>query len=232
MSFQVLLDIRTDVRDEIGEPMDFEGARGAFWTKAELNRRINRALQEIARATYCNENTFERDIESGEQVYAVPPQVLPGGTAYMEYRTTDDTIYPLRYRDHKLLRSWGLDTFDIPRFWTVWRNCYYLWPIPPTFTENTPQLRVRFYGITEPLVEDTDGLELHDAYHDAVVHRVAYWCLVGEDAARRADHLAAFREVVAELNLDYRVRQFQQPSDMHFEMEHLGDFDGRGLYRE
>lgn len=93
-------------------------------------------------------------------------------------------------------------------------------------------LRVRYYALPEPLVEDTDGVELHDSYHDAIVHRVAYWMLVGEDAQRRQDHLIAFKELMNEIQLDYRTRQMQQPADMHFENEYLGDFDGRGLFKE
>jgi len=329
MGFRTLLDIRTDVRDEVGEPLEFEGSRAGYWTKGELNRRINRALNEVTRSAYSNETTYERPIEPREQVYATPPQLLPGGTAYMEYRSTDETIYPLRYREHKLLRSWGKDTFDVPRFWSIWRNCYYLWPIPPgevgrvgldievedqlvyialpsgdrillyampayssqgttalaltiasgsvrlvlpdestlviapTAETGTPSiilenfivsvlmpsgdtlalyntgmeaghgnLRVRYYGMVEPLVEDGDGCELHDTYHDAVVHRVAYWLLTAEDAVRRQDHLLAFKELMLEINLDYRTRQMQQPADMHFENEYLGDFDGRGLFKE
>jgi hypothetical protein len=91
---------------------------------------------------------------------------------------------------------------------------------------------VRFYGLPEPLADDTDGVELHDAYHDAIVHRVAYWLLVGEDALRRQDHLLAFNEIMGDINLDFRTRQSQQPADMHFENEYLGALDGRGLFRE
>lgn len=210
MGFLTLLDIRTAIRDDLGEPISLESTGATFWTKEELNRRINHELRDFSFKAHCVEKTWEMPTVSGTQSYVIPKTALTDGIVYVEYRESDDTIHPLDYEDHRILRGWGIDDDGIPSFWTLWRCCIYLWPIP----DAAGSLRVRGFAVAEPLVDDTDGLELPDEAANGIIHGAVYWAMVKDQNPERMDHLSARNAAIDDVNLAFRMRQRQTPHRM------------------
>lgn len=84
-------------------------------------------------------------------------------------------------------------------------------------------LHIHGYADPEPLVEDEDGLEIHDAYERAPVYAAMRDMSIADDRADRAQLFEAmFDRIVTEANLWARKHQWDQSTDTSTAIEELG----------
>lgn len=127
MGYESLGSLRQKVNDQLKND-----ETTGFWTKAQLNRYVVMGLRDLSRQAYCVESSAREEVKPGVQAYELPLNLIHGGIYNVEFEPPDESPrerYPLKYKPIRLLRSWGTTAGD-PLYFSLWKNCLYLYPVP------------------------------------------------------------------------------------------------------
>lgn len=155
-------DIITDVRADLNE------STASFWTEADLLQWIDEAVREIVNRTRCLETTaYTIDLVNGTYKYDTTGSFLSIETIIHNSGVTGSItrIFTLKRMDIQNLGH-SKET-GRPKFFAVWNDDIYIWPIPGT-DEATTELTV--FQVTLPTgVSATNSAIETPAYLDSAI---------------------------------------------------------------
>ena len=100
-----------------------------------------------------------------------------------------------------------------------------------TCPNNHGVMLVHYYKDPEPMVDDTDGLELDDSLVDALVYYATYLALTKDKEAGTPHaqfYLTKYEEMVMEASVRFRQRQMQMAHEAHTDVDYgFDDLDIR-----
>jgi hypothetical protein len=145
MGWETLGSLRSKVRVYVRDPVDSGDTQEttAQWTREALNQFLNDGLRDFAHRTLYFEERATRFVTPNEQVYPYPDDTIGYTFTMVEFQQSSGVRYPLDYEKIALLRRWGKKDKGFPRYFSVYRRCIWLWPIPGGSATASVELPIR-----------------------------------------------------------------------------------------
>src|SRR5580693_2879549 len=165
----------TEVRSLIDEP------NPQFWTNAELTTWINQGCENFAQRTRTLRRLESVPVVASTQNYTAPPDFYAVYRIEFQPTATGQVfIYPLDFMGYNEMdQAWGVyQTFP-----AAWPQAFTLWGNPPNLTirlfpvpDQAGLLNVFGYREPNPVVNQTDTLDILQGYEEAAYEYTVYKC--------------------------------------------------------